>query len=74
MITLREALRTVVLEATVHLLDVPRAIGHPPDAPPLAVEDTAQLLAELASAVEFIEAATGRAAHAPASAAPAAAR
>jgi hypothetical protein len=64
-ITLREALRIVVLEATVHLLDVQRALGQPPVVPPLALKDTVQLLAELASAVEFIEAATGRSTHSP---------
>ncbi|HKS51390.1 MAG TPA: maleylpyruvate isomerase N-terminal domain-containing protein [Pseudonocardiaceae bacterium] len=64
-ITLREALRIVVLEATVHLLDVQRALGQPPVVPPLALKDTVQVLAELAPAVEFIEAATGRSTHSP---------
>lgn len=62
-IMLGEALRLVVLEATVHLLDVQRALGHPPAAPPLALTDTARLLAELAPAVELNEAATGRTIH-----------
>lgn len=47
----------MLLEATVHLLDVQRALGCPPAVPPQALNDTAQLLAELAPAVEFIEAA-----------------
>lgn len=65
LIMLGEALRIVILEATVHLLDVQRALGRPPVIPPSALTDTAQLLAELAPAVEFIEAATGRSAHSP---------
>jgi uncharacterized protein (TIGR03083 family) len=64
-IMLGEALRIVLLEATVHLLDVQRALGCPPAVPPQALKDTAQLLAELAPAVEFIEAATGRSTHSP---------
>lgn len=64
-ITLGEALRIVILEATVHLIDVQRALGHPPAVPPPALKDTAQLLAELAPAVELIEAATGRSTHSP---------
>jgi uncharacterized protein (TIGR03083 family) len=64
-ITLGEALRIVILEATVHLLDVQRALGHPPVVPPPVLKDTALLLAELAPAVEFIEAATGRSTHSP---------
>ena len=64
-IMLVEALRIVLLEATVHLLDVQRALGHPPVVPPPALRDTAQLLAELAPAVELIEAATGRSTHSP---------
>jgi uncharacterized protein (TIGR03083 family) len=64
-IMLVEALRIVLLEATVHLLDVQRALDHPPLVPPSALKDTAQLLAELAPAVEFIEAATGRSTHSP---------
>lgn len=64
-ITLVEALRIVLLEATVHLLDVQRALGHPPVVPTSALQDTVQLLAELVPAVEFMEAATGRLARSP---------
>jgi uncharacterized protein (TIGR03083 family) len=64
-VTLVEALRIVLLEATVHLLDVQRALDHPPVVPTPALQDTVQLLAELAPTVEFIEAATGRSAHSP---------
>lgn len=59
-IMLGEALRIVVMEATVHLLDVRRALGQPPAVPAPALKDTVQLLAELAPAVELIEAAAGR--------------
>lgn len=65
LITLVEAIRIVIFEATVHLLDVQRALGHAPAVPLPALKDTAQLLAELAPAVEFIEAATGRSAQSP---------
>lgn len=64
-ITLVEALRIVLLEATVHLLDVQRALDHAPVVPPQALLDSVQLLAELAPAVEFIEAATGRLVRSP---------
>ena len=64
-ITFVEALRIVLLEATVHLLDVQRALDHPPVVPKPALRDTVELLAELAPAVELIEAATGRSTHSP---------
>jgi uncharacterized protein (TIGR03083 family) len=64
-VTLVEALRIVLMEATVHLLDVQRALGHPPVVPEPALRETVQLLAELAPAVELIEAATGRSTHSP---------
>jgi len=64
-ITLVEVLRIVLMEATVHLLDIQRALEYPPDVPDLALNDTTRLLAELAPAVEFIEAATGRSADSP---------
>jgi hypothetical protein len=64
-ITLVEALRLVLMEATVHLLDVQRALDHPPAVPPEALRDTVQLLAEVAPPIDFIEAATGRSTHSP---------
>lgn len=64
-ITLTEGLRIALLEATVHLLDLQRALDHPPDVPAIALRDTAQLIAEFAPAVELIEAATGRSAASP---------
>lgn len=65
LMTLVEALRIVLLEATVHLLDVQYALDHPPAVPMQALLDTVHLLAELAPAVELIEAATGRSTHSP---------
>ncbi len=64
-ITVVEGLRVVLMEATVHLLDVQRALDHPPEVPPEALRDTVQLLAEIAPPVDFIEAATGRSTHSP---------
>jgi uncharacterized protein (TIGR03083 family) len=59
-VTLNEVLRIAVMEASVHLLDLQRALGQPPEVPADALAITARLLAEVAPAVEFIEAATGR--------------
>jgi uncharacterized protein (TIGR03083 family) len=59
-VTLNEVLRIAVLEASVHLLDLQRALGQPPEVPADALAVTVRLLAEVAPAVEFIEAATGR--------------
>lgn len=60
-----EALRLLLMEATVHLLDVLRALDLPPDLPPAATTDTALLLAEMAPPVDFIEAASGRSTTSP---------
>jgi uncharacterized protein (TIGR03083 family) len=59
---LDEAVGIGVMEATVHLLDLQRALGRPPDVPADALAYTTLLLAEMAPPVDFIEAATGRAA------------
>jgi uncharacterized protein (TIGR03083 family) len=59
---LDEAVSIGVLEATVHLLDLHRALDQPPEVPAAALAHTAALLAEMAPPVAFIEAATGRAA------------
>ena len=59
-VTLTEVLRIAVMEASVHLLDLQRALGQPPEVPADAAAVTVRLLAEVAPAVEFIEAATGR--------------
>lgn len=60
-VPLAEGVRIALLEATVHLLDVQRALGRAPDVPTDALRRTAWLLADVARPVEFIEAATGRA-------------
>jgi uncharacterized protein (TIGR03083 family) len=65
LVTLVEGLRIVLLEATVHLLDVLRALGRPAEVPAPALRETAALLAELAPPVDLIEAAAGRVAHSP---------
>jgi len=64
-VMLGEGLRIVLLEATVHLLDVQRALGQPPELPDTALARTASLLAEMAPGVELIEVATGRSATSP---------
>jgi uncharacterized protein (TIGR03083 family) len=60
MLPLEEAVGIGILEATVHLLDLQRALGVPPDLPAAGVEHTVGLLAEMAPPVDFIELATGR--------------
>jgi uncharacterized protein (TIGR03083 family) len=57
---LDEAVSIGILEATVHLLDLRHALGQPPDCPLEGLAHTAAILAEMAPAVDFIEAATGR--------------
>jgi uncharacterized protein (TIGR03083 family) len=57
---LDEAVGIAVLEATVHLIDLHRALDQAPDLPAGALAQTAALLAEMAPPVDFIEAATGR--------------
>ncbi len=59
-VTLNEVLRIAVMEASVHLLDLQRALGQPPEVPEDALAVTVRLLADVAPAVEFIEAAAGR--------------
>ncbi|GAA0585477.1 maleylpyruvate isomerase N-terminal domain-containing protein [Paractinoplanes ferrugineus] len=58
---LAEAVSIGVLEATVHLLDVQRALGRTPAVPEAGLAHTAEVLAQIAPPVDFIEAATGRA-------------
>jgi uncharacterized protein (TIGR03083 family) len=57
---LDEAVSIGIMEATVHLLDLQRALGQPPTVPADGLAHTAALLAEMASPVDFIEVATGR--------------
>ena len=65
MTTWAEATRIVLLESTVHLLDVLAALGRAPDVPATALREAAHLLAELADPVAFVEAATGRSSRSP---------
>ena len=60
MLALEDAVSIGILEATVHLLDLQRALGLPPQVPPAGVEQTVGLLAQMAPPVDFIELATGR--------------
>jgi uncharacterized protein (TIGR03083 family) len=55
-----EAVRIVLVESVVHLLDVLDGLGLPPDVPADALRETAHVLAEIAEPVAFVEAATGR--------------
>jgi uncharacterized protein (TIGR03083 family) len=59
-VPLSEALRIVLMEATVHLLDVLRALDRAPAVPEKAVRESVALLSELADPVDFVEAASGR--------------
>jgi uncharacterized protein (TIGR03083 family) len=63
--TWSEAVRIVLLESEVHLLDVLDGLGRAPHLPPTALREAAHLLAELADPVAFVEAATGRALESP---------
>jgi uncharacterized protein (TIGR03083 family) len=60
MLPLEEAVSIGILEATVHLLDLQRALDVPPDVPPAGLEHTVGLLARMTPPVDFIELATGR--------------
>ena len=60
MLRLEDAISIGIMEATVHLLDLQRALGQEPDVPAAGLEHTAALLAEMAPPVGLIEAATGR--------------
>jgi hypothetical protein len=55
-----EAVRIVMMEAVVHLLDVLDGLGMPADVPAAGLRDTAHLLADLADPAEFVSVATGR--------------
>ncbi len=60
MLRLDEVASIGILEATVHLLDLWRALGLTPDVPAAGLAHTAAVLAEMAPPVNFIEVATGR--------------
>jgi hypothetical protein len=57
---LDEVVSIGILEATVHLLDLHRALGLPPEVPADGLAHTAAVLAAMAPPVDLIEAATGR--------------
>jgi len=59
-VAVHELIRIVLMEATVHLLDVYDGVGRACDVDQRILGHTVELLAEMAPAVEFIEAATGR--------------
>jgi uncharacterized protein (TIGR03083 family) len=60
LLRLDEAVSIGILEATVHLLDLQRSLGQPPDVPVEGLTHTAVVLVQMTPPVEFIEAATGR--------------
>ena len=60
MLPLAEAASIGILEATVHLLDLQRALEARPDVPDAGLEHTVGLLATMTPPVDFIELATGR--------------
>jgi hypothetical protein len=60
MLALEEAVSIGILEATVHLLDLQRALEVPPDVPGAGLHHTVGLLAAMPAPVDFIELATGR--------------
>jgi uncharacterized protein (TIGR03083 family) len=57
---LEEAVSIGILEATVHLLDLQRALGRPAEVPAEGLTHTVDVLVQMAPPVDFIEAATGR--------------
>jgi uncharacterized protein (TIGR03083 family) len=61
LLRLDEAVSIGVMEATVHLLDLLRALELPTDVPAEGLTHTAAVLAQIAPPVDFIEATTGRA-------------
>lgn len=65
MTTWVEALRIVLMESVVHLLDVVPGLARAPEIPEDALRETALLLAEIAEPVRLIEAATGRSPDSP---------
>jgi hypothetical protein len=60
LLRLDEAVSIGIVEATVHLLDLQRALGRPPAVPAEGLAHTAAVIVQMAPPVDFIEAATGR--------------
>ncbi|NYH80633.1 uncharacterized protein (TIGR03083 family) [Actinopolyspora biskrensis] len=63
--TWSEAVRIVLMESVIHLLDVLDGLNLQPEVPAAALRETVHLLAEIADPVSFLEAATGRSGHSP---------
>jgi len=57
---LDEAVSIGIIEATVHLLDLQRALGQPPEVPVGGLTHTTAVLVQMLPQLDFIEAATGR--------------
>jgi hypothetical protein len=60
MLRLDEAISIGIVEATVHLLDLERALDRAPAVPPEGLAHTVGVLVQMASPVDLVEAATGR--------------
>ncbi|GAB2569590.1 hypothetical protein Aab01nite_07290 [Paractinoplanes abujensis] len=56
-----EVLGIGIVEATVHLLDLQRALGEPPSVPAAGLARTSAVLTEMAGPIGLVEALTGRA-------------
>jgi len=57
---LEEAVSIGIVEATVHLLDLKRALDQAPDVPADGLAHTVGVLVQMAPPVDLVEAATGR--------------
>lgn len=60
MLAMDEAVSIGIMEATVHLLDLLRALDLPPEVPEAGLAHTVGLLGQMAPAVDLVEVATGR--------------
>jgi uncharacterized protein (TIGR03083 family) len=65
MTTWVEALRIVLMEAVVHLLDVADALARAPEIDEAALRETSHFLTDIADSVQLIEAASGRSSTSP---------
>jgi uncharacterized protein (TIGR03083 family) len=63
--TWAQALRIVLMESVVHLLDVADALARAPEIDEAALHETSRFLTDLADPVQLIEAATGRSSTSP---------
>jgi hypothetical protein len=60
MLRLDEAVSIGIVEATVHLLDLKRALDEAPNVPSEGLAHTVEVLVQIPSPVDLVEAATGR--------------